>query len=98
MRSKIISTNIEALRLVSKHAKFLFSSIVLYSIFSNLTSFVTIYMSELTVNEIAGAREIRKLVTLVLVTIFAYLVIVLLGALFVNMKNDRLRTLKMLRN
>ncbi len=89
MKNKLLQTNIEGVKLVSQHEKWLIPSIILNALFGNLAPYLTIYMSALIVNEIAGARDMRKLITLVIITIAADLAIVILGAIFRKIKNHK---------
>jgi len=89
MKNKIVLTNIEAFKLVLKQERWLIPIIILNSIFNNIAPYVTIYMSAQIVNEIAGAKNIKTLTILVLITIIANLTILLLGALLSKIKNYR---------
>ena len=87
MKSAIISTNYKAIKLVSKNEKWLIPSIIINSLFANLSPYVNIYMSALIVNEISGQRNVRDLTILVLITVLSNLVISLVSSMLGKFKN-----------
>lgn len=62
--------NIRALRLLHSFCPSYFPLLVIKSFFNKLSPYFNLYLSAEIVNEIAGARDKTKLITLVLITIF----------------------------
>ena len=86
-KDKIIAANIRAVKLIFKWRKWFIPSIILSALFGNLAPYVTIYMSAEIVNELAGARNIQRLIFLVLFTVIADLAITVIGRLFNKFKD-----------
>lgn len=83
----VIRVNIKALKLVQKWRKWFIPSIILNALFGSLSPYVNLYMSAEIVNELAVARNTRRLTALVLFTIIADLIIVVIGRLFAKLKD-----------
>ena len=91
-KNNVMATNIKALKLVAKWRRWFIPSIVLNAVFGNLSPYVTIYMSAEIVNELAGARDTGRLLSLVLFTICADLLIAVVGRLVGKFKDYEWRS------
>ncbi len=65
----IFITNLRAARWVKSISKWFWPTMVLNSLFSNLSPYVNIYMSARIINEIAGKKSVDTLVHIVLATL-----------------------------
>ena len=90
---KAIQSQLRAFRLMQEKTPGLFSSSLLYSLFSALTPYIPIWLSARILDEISGARDARRLWTLVAVTIAATALGALLTAYFERRKNRRMEWL-----
>ena len=92
---KAIQSQLRAFRLMQEKTPGLFSSSLLYSLFSALTPYIPIWLSARILDEISGARDARRLWTLVAVTIAATALGALLTAYFERRKNRRMEWLEL---
>ena len=72
--------NLRAVRLFRSFCPSYFPMIVVRSVFGRLSPYFNLYLSAAIVNEIAGARDENKLITLVLITVLGNFLIAVLGA------------------
>lgn len=75
MREKKTNANLRAIKLWHSLCPSNFFLLVGDALFSNLSPYFNIYLSAEIVNEVAGARSVQKITTLVLITIFGNLAI-----------------------
>ena len=83
----MIRANIKALKFIYKLRKRFIPSIILSKLFSSFSPYLTIYMSAEIVNELAGARDSQRLLSLVLFTITANLLIMITGRFCTKFKD-----------
>ena len=86
-KDKIIATNLKAIKLIMGWRKWFVPSIILNAVFGNLAPYVTIYMSAEIVNELSGARNSQRLLSLVLFTIIADLLILIISRIINRFKD-----------
>ena len=81
-KDSIAALNVRAVKLIHSWRKWFIPTVVLSALFNNLAPYVTLYMSAEIVNELAGGRNLQRLINLVLFTIIADLLIVITGQIF----------------
>lgn len=81
--------NLRALRLLYRYCPQLVASSLVCTVWDALTPYVGIYLSALVIDELAGGRNVHRLVTLVLVTLIAAALIALGSALLKRWKNPQ---------
>ncbi len=84
--------NIRALKLLHSFCPSYFPLMVIKSFFNKLSPYFNLYLSAEIVNEIAGAKDKTKLITLVLITVFGNFAVAVIGAIL-NRAFDHKETL-----
>jgi len=93
-QNSIWQTNVKAFKLVHSWRRRYFPSMVAHTLFKHLTPFLTLYMSALIVSELAGARDTRRLLGLVIFTVVADLVITLSASVLKKINTNERRHLE----
>jgi ATP-binding cassette subfamily B protein len=84
---EVINLNYRGFNILNKYFPKLFLSIAIYSIFSSVTPYISIYLSAQIINELAGNKNPEILWKLVIITIIASSLSAIINAILLRWKN-----------
>ncbi len=85
--ARAFKANKRGLKLIYKHYPQMVVSSIISVIWSSLTPYVEIFLSALIIDELVGDKNVQRIQTLVIITLFSVAIIALITALFKKWKN-----------